>query len=67
MIDWQKYPFVLLFLPFLLGTILGYVCTIRWGWTVQEAWIFLSIALSACALTVYNLLIFSKKNKSGGG
>ena len=67
MIDWQKYPLVLLFLPFLLGTILGYVCTIQWGWTVQDAWLFLSIALSACGLIAYRLLTFRQKKKNGGG
>ena len=50
--DWQKYPLVRLFIPFVLGTTAGYLCVVEWQWAVVPLWGFCLMALCVCTAAV---------------
>lgn len=66
MIDWSKYPLVRLFVPFLLGIIAGYLCTVEWGWTVKDKWAFALIAICVCCTIAAHTIVSKAKYRSKG-
>jgi len=65
MTDWRKYPLVRLFIPFLLGIVAGYLCTVEWGWAVRGKWVFGLMVAGVGGLVVCHNVI--SRNLAVGG
>lgn len=59
-IDWTRYPLVRLFIPFLIGIILGHLCIIEWHWAVNPKISILITCGLVCGQIVADYL-FSKQ------